>query len=288
MKVSSNKISDIKAFMHSFLYELYPSEEINSLFYILMEFYCGMSRVQVHAGQRETINESELLLVYDAIKDLRQGKPVQYITGKVWFCGLEISVSNHVLIPRPETEELVNLILHDNEGKKNLSILDIGTGSGCIAIALKKHLIDAQVYAIDISEPALSVARQNAALNHLDITFLRKDILIEDYLAGLPSFDIVVSNPPYVMESEQALMHKNVLNFEPYQALFVKNDEALIYYEAIFRQYIHTNKPCSMYFEINETKAAELIMLANQFGITDICIRKDMNEHDRFFIVYNH
>jgi release factor glutamine methyltransferase len=288
MKVSSNKISDIKAFMHSFLNDLYPADEISSFFYILMEFYCGLSRVQLHAGRRETVNESELLLVYDAIKDLSQGKPVQYITGEAWFCGLQFSVNHYVLIPRPETEELVNLTINDNKHMAGLNILDIGTGSGCIAIALKKHLKDARVYAVDISEAALSIARQNAGFHHSDITFIHKDILTEDYLSGLPHPDIVVSNPPYVPESEQAIMHKNVLDFEPYQAIFVKNDDALMYYEAILRRFCHTNKRCSMYFEINEKMGAELIMLAKEFGITDICIRKDMNEKERFLIVYNH
>jgi len=285
MKVPSNNISDIKVFMQTWLQELYPPEEISSLFYILMEIYCGMSRIQLHSGIRETINESELLLVYDAIKELRLGKPIQYITGKAWFCGLEFNVNKDVLIPRPETEEIVELILKDNLTNRGLKILDIGTGSGCIGVALKKKLKEAEVWALDISEDALKIASKNAVLHQTDISFVRADILDLEKLPDLPRFDIIVSNPPYVLESEKKLMHKNVLEFEPQGALFVPDNSALLYYKAIFRFVLQNNIEASVYLEINESKADEMIALANEFRFSDNVIVKDINGKDRFMFV---
>jgi len=285
MKVPSNNISDIKVFMQNCLQDLYPPEEISSLFYILMEIYCGMSRIQLHSGIRETINESELLLVYDAIKELRLGKPIQYITGKAWFCGLEFNVNKDVLIPRPETEEIVELILKDNLTNRGLKILDIGTGSGCIGVALKKKLKEAEVWALDISEDALKIASKNAVLHQTDISFVRADILDLEKLPDLPRFDIIVSNPPYVLESEKKLMHKNVLEFEPQGALFVPDNSALLYYKAIFRFVLQNNIEASVYLEINESKADEMIALANEFRFSDNVIVKDINGKDRFMFV---
>jgi release factor glutamine methyltransferase len=286
MKVSSNNISDIKAFMQSCLQELYPAEEINSMFYILMETYCGMSRVQIHSGLRETINESELLLVYDAIKELGIGKPIQYITGKAWFCGIEIKVNEDVLIPRPETEELVQLIIRENKNRKGLKILDIGTGSGCIAIALKKSFNDAEVMAIDKYENTIQVTYVNNWYTRASIRIRKMDILDMEKIVDLPpAFDIIVSNPPYVMESEKPLMHKNVLEHEPHNALFVKDDNALQYYEAILRYIKNMDNKCKVYLEINENKAQDMIFLAKTFGFMDICIHKDINRKDRFFII---
>jgi release factor glutamine methyltransferase len=288
MKVSSNRISDIRAFMLDYLQELYAAEEISSLFYLLMENYCGMSRTQVHAEVRETINESELLLVYDAIKELKEGKPLQYITGKAWFCGLEICVNEHVLIPRPETEELVQLIIKEHKVTKGLRILDIGSGSGCIGIALKKELKDVEVTAMDISEEALKVARRNAGLHEAEISFIRKDILDAASLSELRGFDIIVSNPPYVLESEKAVMHKNVLEHEPHGALFVEDSDALKFYKAIFGLAKKNGKPCRVYVEINESKGEEMFFLAQEYGFSDICIHKDINGKDRIFSATTH
>ncbi len=285
MKVSSNRISDIRAFMLDYLKELYAAEEISSLFYLLMENYCGMSRIQVHAGVRETINESELLLVYDAIKELKTGKPIQYITGRAWFCGLELSVNEHVLIPRPETEELAQLIIKEHKEAKNLRILDIGSGSGCIGIVMKKTLKNAEVSAMDISEEALKVAQRNADLHDAEIRCICKDILDAESLSELRGFDIIVSNPPYVLESEKAVMHKNVLEHEPQGALFVKDSDALKFYKAIFRLARKNGKPCRVYLEINEKKGEEMKELAQEFSFSDIFIHKDINGKDRVFIV---
>lgn len=283
MKVASNKVSDIKSFIRKRLHGLYPEEEITSFIYLLFEAYCGLTKTELLAGKREYINESELLLVYDAVKELEQQKPIQYITGKTFFYGMEFMVSPAVLIPRPETEELVALILKDNQNRTGLKILDIGTGSGCLAVCLKKFLPDAAVTAVDISKQALKIARENAVNNGVDINFLLFDILEERRWHELTDYDIIVSNPPYVLESEKALMKPNVLDYEPATALFVPDAAPLLYYEAIFGLAARQNKTTIIYTEINESKAVELLQMAHHYGIAECFTVKDINNKDRFF-----
>ncbi len=282
MKVASNKILDIKSFIRKRLHGLYPEEEISSFIFILFEAYCGMSKTDILAMKRETINESELLLVYDAVKELEHYKPIQYILGKTEFYGLEFRVTPAVLIPRPETEELVDLIIKDNKNITGLKILDIGTGSGCIAISLKKNLPDADVTAIDNSAEALEIAQKNAEINHVKIVFINNDILDKQQWLKSGEFDIIVSNPPYVLESEKALMQPNVLEYEPSTALFVPDSDPLMYYDAIFRFAISKKKRSQIYLEINENMAGELMALAKKYELSDIRIIKDINGKDRF------
>ncbi len=282
MKVASNKILDIKSFIRKRLHGLYPEKEISSFVFMLFEAYCGMSKTELLALKRETINESELLLVYDAVKELEQQKPIQYILGKTDFYGLEFSVTPAVLIPRPETEELVDLIIKENKNKTGLKILDIGTGSGCIAVSLKKYLPGAEVTAIDNSAEALELAQKNAEINHAEIVFKNLDMLNEQQWKDIGDFDIIVSNPPYVLESEKALMQPNVLEYEPSTALFVPDSDPLMYYDAIFRFAISKKKQSQVYLEINENKPGELIALAKKYEMSDIRIIKDINGKDRF------
>ncbi|HNW90999.1 MAG TPA: peptide chain release factor N(5)-glutamine methyltransferase [Bacteroidales bacterium] len=284
MKVASNKISDIKSFIRNRLHGLYPDEEINAFIYMLFEAYCGLSKTALLAMKRETINESELLLVYDAVNELEHYKPIQYILGKTEFYGLEFRVTLAVLIPRPETEELVDLIIKENKNKTGLKILDIGTGSGCIAISLKTYLPGAEVTAIDISEEALALAKKNAEINQEEIVFKKIDILEEQQWPNIKGFDVIVSNPPYVLESEKAMMQPNVLDFEPPTALFVPDANALLFYEAIFAMAVRQNKKTKIYAEINESKAAELSRMAQQYGIVESVVVKDINNKDRFFV----
>jgi len=282
LKVASNKILDIKSFIRKRLHGLYPEKEISSFVFMLFEAYCGMSKTELLALKRETINESELLLVYDAVKELEQQKPIQYILGKTDFYGLEFSVTPAVLIPRPETEELVDLIIKENKNKTGLKILDIGTGSGCIAVSLKKYLPGAEVTAIDNSAEALELAQKNAEINHAEIVFKNLDMLNEQQWKDIGDFDIIVSNPPYVLESEKALMQPNVLEYEPSTALFVPDSDPLMYYDAIFRFAISKKKQSQVYLEINENKPGELIALAKKYEMSDIRIIKDINGKDRF------
>ena len=241
-----------------------------------------MSKTELLALKRETINESELLLVYDAVKELEQQKPIQYILGKTDFYGLEFSVTPAVLIPRPETEELVDLIIKENKNKTGLKILDIGTGSACIAISLKKYWLGAEVAAIDISAEALELAQKNAEINQVEIVFKNIDMLEESQWLETGDFDIIVSNPPYVLESEKAMMQPNVLEYEPSTALFVPDSDPLMYYDAIFRFAVSKKKRSQIYLEINENKASELIALAKKYEMSDIRILKDINGKDRF------
>jgi len=283
LKVASNKVSDIKSFIRKRLHGLYPEEEITSFIYLLFEAYCGLTKTELLAGKREYINESELLLVYDAIKELERHKPIQYIIGKTFFYGMDFTVSPAVLIPRPETEELVALILKDYKNKTGLKILDIGTGSGCLAVCLKKYLPDAAVTAVDNSSQALKIARENAVNNGVEIDFLLFNILEDQRWHELADYDIIVSNPPYVLESEKALMKPNVLDYEPATALFVPDAAPLLYYEAIFGLAARQNKKTTICTEINENKASELLQMAHQYGIVDCFTVKDINNKDRFF-----
>lgn len=284
MKVPSNKITDIKSFARKHLKGKYPEEEISSFIFMLFEAYCGLSKTELLAGKREYINESELLLVYDAVKALEQHKPIQYILGKTTFYGLEFKVTPAVLIPRPETEELVDLIIEENKNKNELKILDIGTGSGCIAVSLKKTIPGSNVSALDISAEAIETAKQNAYANDVAVNFICSDILNENQWQELEEYDIIISNPPYVLESEKAMMQPNVLNYEPSTALFVPDSNALIFYDAIFRFAISKKKQSQIYFEINENKSGELISMANKYGISDNRVIKDINGKDRFLI----
>ena len=282
MKVASNKITDIKSFTRKHLKGLYPEEEINSIIYMLFEAYCGLSKTELLAGKRDYINESELLLVYDAVKALEQHKPIQYILGKTTFYGLDFMLTPAVLIPRPETEELVELIIEENINNTRLKILDIGTGSGCIAVTLKKNMPGCKITAIDISDKALAIARQNAKNNSVDVTFISADILNENQWQELGTYDVIVSNPPYVLESEKSMMQPNVLNYEPSSALFVPDTDPLRFYEAIFRFAGLQKKKTKIYVEINESKASELIASAEKNGMSDLSIIKDINGKDRF------
>lgn len=216
------------------LSDLYPETEIDSFFFLLTDAYLELQRIDLILHPDFEIDTTQLQHLNTALKRLQKEEPIQYILGRTEFYGLPILVNKQVLIPRPETEELVHWIIEDilsdfNSNSKN--ILDIGTGSGCIAIALAKHISDIDVTAIDISKKALIIARQNAALNQVKINFLHMDILSPKKLSE--KYDIIVSNPPYVRESEKAEMSKNVLNNEPHLALFVKNNNPLLFYDTI-------------------------------------------------------
>ena len=228
----------------------YPREEIGSFFNMLLEEYTGLTRLDLALNPQKQLAQLQLQQLENALKRLQDHEPIQYITGHTHFFGLNFKVNKHVLIPRPETEELVQWILDDTT-EKDVRILDIGTGSGCIAISLAKNLPQAKISAIDISEEALQIARENAFLNGVEITFLRQDILAAEELAE--KFDIIVSNPPYVRELEKEQMQRNVLEYEPATALYVKDEDPLIFY----RKISHLASGCltsggRIYFELNQ------------------------------------
>lgn len=250
---------------------------------MLFKEYCQMDIVEVISRKSESINESQLLLVYDAIKELKIGKPIQYITGKAYFYAHDFFVGPGVLIPRPETEELVQIVINEHQGK-NIDIIDIGTGSGCIAISIKKKMPGFNVYAVDDSEHALNYAYKNALELDARITFFNDDITDPDSWKRLPEAGIIVCNPPYVPESDKYLMHPNVADHEPVEALFVPDSRPLMYYEALFGLAdAYTFRPVYIYAEIHEKHGTELLYLAKSMKIEQAEIIKDINNKDRIF-----
>ncbi|MCD6112395.1 MAG: peptide chain release factor N(5)-glutamine methyltransferase [Bacteroidales bacterium] len=284
MNLRSNKIIDIKKYITDKLMPYYDVNEINSFIFLIFEHLFSFSRVDLVLKSNENINESELVKIFSIVKELKKHKPIQYILGKTNFMGYDFSVTPDVLIPRPETEELVNLIINDNNENDKLNIIDIGTGSGCIAVSLKKILFNSEVFAVDVSEKALEIAKKDALKNNADISFSKLNVLNKDYNADFPMFDIIVSNPPYVRKSEKQMMNKNVLNYEPSEALFVDDDNALVFYKAIFdfaSKYLKKNG--KIWLEANEYLTNDLKELFNNKGLKNIKVIKDVNNKNRFF-----
>lgn len=231
MRIPSNKVQDIVRFAHSELDDVYGKEEVRAMVYRLLEHFAGLSFNKILSEPSMGVSESELLKIHFGIKDLKRNRPLQYIIGACDFLDTEILLSRKVLIPRPETEELTSIIIKENSLRSSLKIADLGCGSGCIAIALAKHLPNSEVYAFDISDDALAQTEENAAHNGVNINIRKADMK-----EGLPEktfFDIIVSNPPYVMESEKSMMKPNVVEYEPYTALFVKDENPLEFYHSI-------------------------------------------------------
>lgn len=268
------------AYQHK-LQKLYNEEEIHSIFLLVVNHLLGYGKSR-YIIEKQTPIDEELYFKFDEILSLlSSGKPVQYVIGNAEFYGLPFEVNPSVLIPRPETEELVDWILNDEKiMKQSSNIMDIGTGSGCIAISLKKHLLQARVFAMDISDEALTTAKQNALLNEVDVEFIHGDILNPLSLGN--KFGIIVSNPPYITENEKKEMHQNVLAHEPHTALFVSNEKPLIFYEAIadFAKR-HLCKGGSLFFEINENLGEQTVEMLRLKSFANIILRKDMQGKNR-------
>ncbi len=283
MRISSNKVKSIKNFFKEELRHIYPPEEIKGFIFLAFEYYLGYSKTDVLLNDEKTVSESELLKFNFLVKDLKKEKPIQYILGQTEFFGLKFKVGTGVLIPRPETEELIDLVINENKALKQLNILDIGTGSGCIAITLKKNLPQAEVFAFDISKQALDIAQENARLNEMEVNFEQLDILnYKEFSSGI-LLDVIVSNPPYVLDSEKALMQKNVLDYEPHLALFVADNEPFLFYKAIGaygKEFLKENG--KIYFEINEKYDSEIINVLVEMGYTHCMVIKDINGKNRF------
>jgi release factor glutamine methyltransferase len=289
MKIPSNRVSSVVKYFREQLAGSYEKEEIESFIFYSFNTYMGFSRMDIVSRADETMSESMLLKFNFAVKDLKRHRPIQYILGETEFYGLKLKVDERALIPRPETEELVHLII-DNCGDKmrsvpdeqKLSILDIGTGSGCIPIALKKNIPAADVIALDVSTDALALAEENAKLNSVSLNFINADILDPATVSRLGTYDIIVSNPPYVLHSEKSSMQPNVLDHEPHLALFVNNDDPLLFYRVIMDIANEKLKPGGkIYFEINEQQGEALKQLAEAKGFTEITLVKDMSGKDR-------
>lgn len=262
MRISSNKVKDIVRFAHQELAENYVKGEVNTLIYALIEKFCHIGMVKALAEPELTVSESELLRVYFGIKDLKNNVPLQYVLGECDFLNANILLSHKVLIPRPETEELVQRVIDENKAKAGLEIADLCCGSGCVAVALAKNLHDSSVVAIDIDPEAIAQTEENAEHNAVAVETLRADILKDVCLNR--EFDIIFSNPPYVRECERSLMRANVIEHEPWQALFVSDDNPLVFYRsiALFAQR-HLKKNGTLCLETNEAlcKETELIFI---------------------------
>lgn len=280
MQVPSNKIADIKAYFENTLLSLYHKDEAEAIFFIVIEHFLHITRNDYILNKTSTISESELLKIHFVLKDLKKGIPIQYILGETHFMGLKLKVNANVLIPRPETEELVDWIIQTHKNENINRVVDIGTGSGCIALALKSNFKNTHVFAYDISESALQVARENALINNLEINFQQKDILTDNNFPG--QIDIVVSNPPYVTRKEALSMHANVVDNEPHLALFVPDNDALLFYKRIVEIAIENLKTNGwLYFEINQYLADEMKELFMQYKFKNVELRKDISGNFR-------
>lgn len=286
MQIASNKIKDIIRHYKSELEGIYDLSEIETFIAFCFEKYLKIKRAQLQLKLEQTVSESELLKFNFAIKELKKEKPIQYILSEADFYGMKFYVNENVLIPRPETEELVKLIVDDYlefYGSKNVDILDIGIGSGCIAIALKKNILNSTVTGIDISEKALDIAKRNSQTNKTDVSFVLMDILSnKKNQISEKKFDIIVSNPPYIALSESFKMRKNVLEYEPHLALFVEDTNPLIFYDAIaqFAQ-INLKNNGKIYFEINEVYGHECKLLLEEKGFKNVMLVKDISNKNR-------
>lgn len=279
-------LKEIKNIFHKELDDVYPKEEVDSFFQMLVEHYLGLERFVLAIQPNLTVTKEEEQPLFEALSQLRLHRPIQYIIGTAHFMDMDFYVDENVLIPRPETEELVRWIVEEVGPIKGvladhrLIILDIGTGSGCIAVSLAKNLPSYEVHAFDISDAALKVARKNATLNRVDVSFEEIDILAIDESGS--KYDIIVSNPPYVREREKKVMHKNVTSHEPGLALFVSDENPLRFYDAIARfAQKNLKENGSLFLEINQHLAKETEQLLRNHNFSEIELRKDMFGNDR-------
>lgn len=271
---------DYRALFIEKLTPLYDLLEVESFFYIILEDLHQMKRIDLALNPSFSFSDEDIKKWDLIVEKLQKEIPIQYILGNAHFYGLEFEVNENTLIPRPETEELVEWIVKKNEFNGKIKILDIGTGSGCIAISLAKNLPDATVFAIDVSEKALETAKRNAVKNEADVVFLLKNILETEDLAQ--DFDIIVSNPPYVRNLEKEEIKKNVLDYEPHLALFVEDEDALIFYRKIAElAQKNLTENGQLYFEINQYLGTEMINLLQAKNFKNIELRKDIYDNDR-------
>lgn len=275
------KITTFKPFFFESLKNIYPNQEVNSFFKILLN-HIGIQQIDIALNPSLELKPDHLSFLNDALHQLEKEQPIQYIIGTTAFFGLTFKVDKRVLIPRPETEELVQWILDDCKNYPNnpITIADIGTGSGCIAIAMAKHIPNARVYAYDISVDALKIAQENAQLNQVEIHFNQINILETNDLKQ--TFDIIISNPPYVRQMEKQQMKRNVVDFEPSISLFVEDENPLIFYDKICAlAQKHLSKNGQLYFEINQFLGTEMLKLLQEKHFKNIILRKDFYEVNR-------
>ncbi len=274
-------LKDYKKKFIANLESLFDPMESESFFFLILDYLHQMKRVDLALQPDFEISDNELFKWNEILSQLKKEKPIQYILGETEFYGLRFLVNENTLIPRPETEELVQWIIESqNKSSQEITILDIGTGSGCIPIAIKKNLSNANVSAIDVSKEALLVAERNALLNEVAIHFIHQDILQTGALKTF--YDVIVSNPPYVRDLEKEEIKKNVLDYEPHLALFVTNEDALLFYRKIAQLAKHSLTPNGyLFFEINQYLGLETVSLLQDLGFQNVTLKKDIYGNDR-------
>ncbi len=274
---ASNTLVLVRKHIQQMLLKNFPDlQERNVLTSMILQRITGLSKTEIAIHPDFRVNESDIVWLKNALEDLNDHKPIQYVVGYEEFYGLKFNVDKHVLIPRPETEELVKWVLDDHAiSKAPLSVIDFGTGSGCIAVSLKHQRPDWSVSSLDKSVEALKVAQSNALQNGVEVDFMENDLLYFKPMSR--KFDLVVSNPPYIRNSEKRLMQKNVLEFEPEMALFVEDDDPLVFYRAIAeisKTLLNVNG--CIYFEINEAFGNETVQILKDYGYKDVELRVDL------------
>ncbi|OXG08265.1 release factor glutamine methyltransferase [Flavobacterium araucananum] len=276
----------IKQYRTHFIKELspyYDAYEAESFFYLILEDKNKLRQIDLALNHELSFSEIDFVIWDSLLSQLKKEVPIQYLLGKTNFYGLDFEVNENVLIPRPETEELVEWIINENskfDKAKKIKILDIGTGSGCIAISLAKNIPNAEVYGIDVSKKAIETAKRNAANNKAEVTFMLQNILEAEALKC--NFDIIVSNPPYVRNLEKEEIKKNVLDYEPHLALFVEDNDALVFYRKI-ASLAQENllESGQLYFEINQYLGDEMRDLLEKMNFKNIELRRDIYDNDR-------
>jgi len=276
----------IKQYRTQFIKELapfYDAYEAESFFYLILEDKHQLRQIDLALNHELAFDENDFVIWDELLKQLKKEVPIQYLLGKTNFYGLDFEVNENVLIPRPETEELVEWIINENASRdknKKIRILDIGTGTGCIAISLAKNLPNAEVFGIDVSKKAIETAKRNAIANNVDVTFMFLNILeTEEFTC---QFDIIVSNPPYVRNLEKVEIKKNVLDYEPHLALFVEDNDPLIFYRKIASlAQKGLQQKGKLYFEINQYLGKEMIDLLENMNFQNVELRKDIYDNDR-------
>lgn len=284
MRIATNKFSDMALFWHRELDGIYGPDETTAMLAIAAEHYLGWSRNDLSLKAGANLNQSDVILIYDCAKALKEGQPLQYILGEAWFLNLGFKVGPQVLIPRPETEELVDSVLKEEAAAR--SFLDIGTGSGCIPISIKHYLPNAEVKACDISADALRLATENAKRHHTTIEFILTDALNTGKLkTDIGSVaEVIISNPPYIQETEKENMSGNVLAHEPHTALFVEGNDAILFYRRIIDAAEAMLLPGGrLYFELNPLTAEAVKQYASDSGLfQEVILRNDMSGKVRF------
>ena len=280
MGIKIQTIKDIRFYLRGELEGAYPENEIRSITNIILRNVLDITMMHQAYLSDKSVNSLQSSKIVAICDEIKTGKPIQYILGETIFYDCTLKLNSSTLIPRPETEELVDLIIGENRGYKG-KIIDFGTGSGCIAIAIASNLPGSLVMATDISEEALMIAAENSSLNNVKVNFVKDDILNPD-TSKFEKAGIIVSNPPYVREFEKQYMKLNVLDFEPHSALFVADSDPLIYYSGILKKAAEIlEPPGKIYFEINEALGIQMVQLLDSYGFSDIRVTKDINGKDR-------